>query len=65
MNRDQIADRSLMGKGLLLMWPYLSPFVTHSTDLAHVEVFHDNFWLSLQIQLVTTRAGIIIFLQDE
>ena len=39
MNHDQFY-RGLMGREPVLVWPYLSQFVTHSTAFAHLEVFH-------------------------
>ena len=33
--------QSFDGQEPVLMWPYLSQFVTHSIDFAHLELFHN------------------------
>ena len=42
-NQDQITEISF-GEEPMLMWPYLSQFLTHSTDVAHLEFFVMLFW---------------------
>ena len=32
--------RGLVGKEIVLMWPYLCQFVTYSTDFVYLDVFH-------------------------